>query len=153
MSVWVVSCVAWCALCKRVNLTFLLSPMSPYFIPLGQPRLTLAPGRGVSGATEVQYCTSQHALLSLPVRHCQLGQTAPRRVRCAMILIITIYKLWLSAVPCCPLFVLTCLQSVFRPLVAISAQDVGAGIGAFSYPAITVFPGTLDEDDPFHNSS
>jgi len=77
MSVWVVSCVAWCALCKRVNITFLLSPLSPYFIPLGQPRLTLAPGRGVSGATQVQYCTSQHALLSVPVRHCQRGQTAP----------------------------------------------------------------------------
>jgi hypothetical protein len=73
MSVWANSCVAWCCdICNRVNFSF--PPLSPYCSPLGPPRLTLAPGWGVSGATEVQYCTSEHALLSLPAHHRQLGQ-------------------------------------------------------------------------------
>jgi hypothetical protein len=74
MCIWAISCVAWCDICNRVS--FSLPSLSPYYSPLGPPILTLAPGRSVSVATEVQYCTSEHALLSLPAHHRQLGQTA-----------------------------------------------------------------------------
>jgi hypothetical protein len=105
--------------------------MSPHSSPLAPPRLTLAPGRGVSGATEVQYCTSQPVLLSLPA-HLQLGQTfhlagvirnvslnpdlQALTVRCAVLS---------SLRPQGP-------TGVFVTLVAISAQDIGVDMGTFS---------------------
>ena len=70
--------------------------------PLGTPRLTLAPGRGESGATYVPYCTSQPALLSLPAQRRQLCQTSrpPGAIRNAPLN----YDLQALAVRCIVLF-------------------------------------------------
>jgi len=87
-------------------------------------------GTGCVGNDGVQYCTLEHAL-SLPAHHRQLGQTA--RPAGAMCNDPHNHDLQALAVRCAvlPLFVLTCLQGVLRPLAAIFAQDIGLAVGAF----------------------
>jgi hypothetical protein len=65
--------------------------------------MTLAPGPSVPGSEGGQYCTSQPALLRITAYFRQIGQIS-RPARLQYILIIPIYKIWLSAAPCNSLF-------------------------------------------------
>ena len=129
MSVWVSSCVYWCAVCNGDKVASLISFTAASLYPLGLPHLTMSPGPGVPGATGLSTLLhSLHCYVYLRI-FVELVTSLVRRVRCTMRFIIPIHKLWLSAVSYYPFFVRTSLQFISRPPPRYIRQRCRGGYG------------------------